>query len=330
MARIGRWDDARWQRSRGGVPARGGRLVIERLVGPHLVVGLYERVERPLLQFRVGRGGLDDFRFQDAMHALVRAVFLRTRRRNALMHDPELQPPRIEAIQSVNAVRREGRAVVAANGVRQPVGPKQPPQFSVHALRLHVGRTLAAQQVSTKVIDDRQRVAVHAIARTQLSFEVDGPHLVRRRRLQRGGAGMLPMRTGATAPHAIVSREDVEDRTARGQIEPRMRRLQPLQDLARAPAVAAVLGENQVDRRWWRLIGRRQRRAAVLLQAAYPERQEALAPFVARVATDAVARTARSWSTARSRGPARSDAARTWDRSPARASPSLRRGFGKC
>ena len=37
------------------------------------------------------------------------------------------------------------------------------------------------------------------------------------------------MRTGATAPHAIVSREDVEDRTAGRQRQRRVRGLQALQ-----------------------------------------------------------------------------------------------------
>jgi hypothetical protein len=55
------------------------------------------------------------------------------------------------------------------------VGSKQPPQLSVYALRLHVGKTLAAQHLSTEVIDDRQRVAVLAVARTELPLEVDGP-----------------------------------------------------------------------------------------------------------------------------------------------------------
>jgi hypothetical protein len=104
-------------------------------VGPRFVVGLHERVEHPLLQLRVGRGGLGNVRFQGPMHALMCATFLRTRRHNALIHDPELQRPRVKAIQSVHVVRREGRAVVAANSVRQPVDPKQPPQFSVQEMR---------------------------------------------------------------------------------------------------------------------------------------------------------------------------------------------------
>jgi hypothetical protein len=35
----------------------------------------------------------------------------------------------------------------------------------VYALRLHVGEALAAQQVSTEMVEDRQRSALHDIAR---------------------------------------------------------------------------------------------------------------------------------------------------------------------
>ena len=62
--------------------------------------------------------GFVTFAFEHAMHAFVRAVFLGACRRGALMHDAELQPLRVEAIQSVNAVRREGRAIIAANRLR--------------------------------------------------------------------------------------------------------------------------------------------------------------------------------------------------------------------
>src|SRR5665647_3878446 len=69
-----------------------------------------------------------------------------------------------------------------------------------------------------------------------------------------------------------------------------MHRLETLQNLARAPAVSAVLGENQINCRRRRFIRRRERCATLFLQAADAERQKALAPFVARVTTDALPR----------------------------------------
>jgi hypothetical protein len=71
-------------------------------MGADLVIGPYERVEHPLLQVGIRGSGLGGLGLQYAMHALVGAVLLRTCRRNPLMYDPQLQPPRIEAIPSVD------------------------------------------------------------------------------------------------------------------------------------------------------------------------------------------------------------------------------------
>lgn len=105
-----------------------------------LIVRLHERVEDPLLQIRIRRGRLGGLGFEYPMHALVRAVLWRTRGRNPLMHDAELQPPGVEAIQPVNPMRSEGRAMVTADRVRKSVAAKQLPQLSVHALCFHVGK----------------------------------------------------------------------------------------------------------------------------------------------------------------------------------------------
>src|SRR5674476_922607 len=115
MSGIRGWGDARWQRTWRGMPTRGGCFVVKRLVRAHFVVGLHEGVEDALLQSRVCRGRFRRLRLEHAMHAFVRAVLLRTRGRHALMHDAELQPPRIEAIQPMNAVRGKGSPVVTAN-----------------------------------------------------------------------------------------------------------------------------------------------------------------------------------------------------------------------
>jgi hypothetical protein len=88
------------------------------------------------------------------------------------------------------------------------------------------------------VIDDRQRVAVDAIARPKLAVEVDGPHLIGRGRVQGRGAGILPVGARATASYTPVSRQDVEDGTSRRPLRRGILGLQSLQDLPRAPAVA--------------------------------------------------------------------------------------------
>ena len=90
---------------------------------------------------------------------------------------------------------------------------------------------------------------------------------------------MLPVRPRPAATHAVVSRENIRDGAAGGPRARRVQRLEPFQDLARTPAVAAMLGENQIDRRLGRGVRRRQRRPALLLQPTHAERQPSLAPF---------------------------------------------------
>jgi hypothetical protein len=112
MSGVRGWDDAGGKRSRRRMPARGRCFIIETFMRPHVVVGLHKRVEDVLLPIGIGGRRPRRVRFQHAMHAFVRPVLLRTRGRNALVRDAELQPPRVEAIQSVNVGRREKRASV--------------------------------------------------------------------------------------------------------------------------------------------------------------------------------------------------------------------------
>lgn len=140
------------------------------------------------------------------MHAFMRTVFVRTGRRDALVHDAELSPPRVQAIQSVHAVRCEWGTVLTANRIRSSMMSKQSPQLAVHALRLHIGKALAAEYVPTAVIDDGERITVFAITHPKLTVEIDGPHVVWRRRLQRCGARVFPVRARPAAAHAVVAR----------------------------------------------------------------------------------------------------------------------------
>ena len=61
------------------------------------------------------------------------------------MHDIELQPPGVEAIQAMSAIRGERRAAITADRVGQRVPPQQQPQLTVDIVGFHVGRDLAAQ-----------------------------------------------------------------------------------------------------------------------------------------------------------------------------------------
>lgn len=120
----------------------------------------------------------------------------------------------------MNAIRSDRRAVVTGDGVRKAIPTEQLPPRSVHAVRLHVGKALAAQHRATEGIDEGQRRAVDAIAGPKRAFEVDGPDLVGRRRLQGGGPRVLPVRARATAADAPVSRQDVENGARRAPRHP--------------------------------------------------------------------------------------------------------------
>lgn len=91
------------------------------------------------------------------------------------------------------------------------------------------------------------------------------------------------------APHPIVAREDIEDGAARRPHPPRIARLEPLEDLPCAPAKAGVLAEDQGDDVGGGLPRRGPGGPTLVLQAGDPQGAVALQPFVAGVATDAVA-----------------------------------------
>ena len=61
-----------------------------------VVVAQTERIEPALLRPKALGGRAGGLAFELAMHALVGAILLRTRWRDALMHDAELHPPDIQ------------------------------------------------------------------------------------------------------------------------------------------------------------------------------------------------------------------------------------------
>src|SRR5690606_27714215 len=93
----------------------------------------------------------------------------------------KLQPPHAQGRETPRADAGEGRAVVAADRLRQTV---------VFEHRLHgcagvciawPGMAIAAEHHAAETIRDRQRVALAAVAKSELPFVVDAPHAVRSR-----------------------------------------------------------------------------------------------------------------------------------------------------
>lgn len=120
-------------------------------------------------------------------------------------------PSRIHHVLSshktVDSGRGERRAVVRANRRRQTDLSKEPLEDRLRALCAHVRKSGDAQQVPAVQVDDRQRVAVHAVARAELALEVRRPHLVGFARARRAAARMVPPRATTPRLHESVAQQ---------------------------------------------------------------------------------------------------------------------------
>jgi hypothetical protein len=168
------------------------------------------------LEIEVGRGRSCHALLKRFVESLMSPVFLRTAGVNALVGDAELEPPDVEAVETVNAAGGEGSAVVGADGLRKATGAKQMAQVGFHALPGDIAQTLAAEKITAEVVDDGEGVAVESIAHAELALEIDGPDLVRAGGAQRGGAGMLPVPPASAVVNVAVTSEDVADGTPGG------------------------------------------------------------------------------------------------------------------
>ena len=99
-----------------------------------LVVGVSEPVEDTLLQVEVGGWRFGGLGLERLVHAFMSAVLLRAARCDALVSDPELEPPDVEVAEPVNPGRSERSAVVAADRVGETVLPKQAQELRFDAL----------------------------------------------------------------------------------------------------------------------------------------------------------------------------------------------------
>ena len=82
-----------------------------------VVLGL-EPIERALLGTEARARRLGRLCLQRAVHALVASVLIGPARHDALRSDPEPDPPDRESREPPGGERREGRAVVGADGSR--------------------------------------------------------------------------------------------------------------------------------------------------------------------------------------------------------------------
>src|SRR5439155_9229574 len=115
----------RGQASRQG-SARGlvsgcGRVIIERFVGPLLVVFAHEPAKALLLRAAVRSWRARGLGFQHPMKLLMGTVLFGMPWRDAFRDDAQSDPPHRQRREAAQAGTGKGEAVVAPNAVRQPV-----------------------------------------------------------------------------------------------------------------------------------------------------------------------------------------------------------------
>ena len=181
------------------------------------------------------------------MHPFVRAVLLRRRGSGALMLNAEPQPPDIELRQAVNPRRRERDAIVGANRVRQTVLAEQPVEDRAHAESLGRAQAVTREQVARVLVGHGERVAVHAIAGAKVALEVRGPEIIGVGGLDRHDAGMLEVAPSATFLDQPLARQEIPRRADGREIDGRVARPEPVQELVRPPA--RVLPTGLADQR---------------------------------------------------------------------------------
>ena len=132
------------------------------------------------------------------MHALVLPILLGVRRPNAFELDAEPKPVRGELRQIRQTRRRERDAVVGADGLGQAIPMKN---LLARLARRRIGdrrHRFASKDETAALVGQRQRVAQRAVAKPELTFVVDAPHVVRReclaqrRRLRRNARTLRP------------------------------------------------------------------------------------------------------------------------------------------
>jgi hypothetical protein len=144
-----------------------------------LVEDLDEVVEAGLLLQEVAGRRLGGFFLQGEMHAFMTAILLGMAGLNAFDANAQAQPPDGEFAQVEQSVGGcEGHAIIAADVSGQAAFLEKPLKCGEGEVFTGGGESFAAQQVTTGVIGDGERVAVLAVAQQELAFVIGAPELV--------------------------------------------------------------------------------------------------------------------------------------------------------
>src|SRR5271154_2892445 len=225
---------------RRGPVAAGRRHLAERFVWTVIVEVVAEAVEAGLLVGERGGGRVRGLGLERAMHALMPAILLGCAGLDALQADAELDPMHREPGQAAGTgARREGRAVVAADGARQTElaeGLIDDRPHRIDGFR----HDAAVDQEAAVGIGEGQGIAARAIAGAEPALEIDAPKIVRPADRQERLGQRHPRPTPAPRPAQSFAAQQVADRRWRRPRSLRVPALQYRAQLLRTPIRSLV------------------------------------------------------------------------------------------
>jgi hypothetical protein len=156
------------------------RRVVDSFVRSFMVEDLSEAIELLLLQPEGQGWRLRRIFLQRAVHSLMTSVLLRSAWLDPFVHYAQLRPAERQFGQSEQAVASERRAVVGPDPCRHAVFVHRGLTDRDYLAQVHAQDRLAAYEVATVCVGDRERITPSAVACTEVSLEVHAPELVRR------------------------------------------------------------------------------------------------------------------------------------------------------
>ena len=269
------------------IPARG-HLLFQCFMRAEAIINFHPSTGAMLLALTGARRGASSFGFENAVHLLMRSIFLRMPRPDELNADAQSDPPGAQARQTSRSGRGERTTVIGPNNARQSIMLKKLQEYSFGWLPTLVRQKTNGQYIPTEQIAHGQRLYALSVTAAKPSFEVSSPDLIRsgcsgqRRHLD-------PARFARPAPTRSGKSQSLQPSGNGGRcrslaILPKQRGLDffcaPMPvPLTRASNPLNPLAPHSQGHSMWS--------AAAIAQIATPTFSETAQPLVSRFSTDA-------------------------------------------
>ena len=264
-------------------------LHAQRFVRADLVELLAKAVELLLLTSQAAGGRDGCFLLQRAVHPLVDPVLLRFPGFNQLGVDAQLDEPHRQLGEPCQGAGGEGRAIVGADAVGEPVGLKEAPEVLDGPLEGDGRVSVDAKNVAGGQIANRQREAVLSVLQSELALVVRGPDVVG---ALRNALGTPRVSAPIPAPgvNQSVSGQDPSRGGDHGEVGPGMALVHQVEELGRTPVgVRLAECDELLDDRWIGLPRAAMGATGLLVEAFLAVPLEAVDPFVGGPPRDAEA-----------------------------------------